>query len=160
MTVVQAHKVVGSLPGSLTADSIYFVKVGAGFDLYVTDSSGAAFALNTSGTSGTNMGTWTLPSFDDSLYPLATWQPPGNATTVPGVTGIAALTAIVAGVARNVAATNALTRMRRLRYATTTTAGNVNGVRQPAAQLTLGVGANAAGGFVTHSCLGVQTRRQ
>ena len=149
MALVLHHKVT-SLPVTPLANSVYWVKNGAGYDCYVTDSFGVAVAMNApaAGAPVTNMGTWNLPSFDDSLYPLATWQPPGNATTVPGVTGMAALTAIVAGVARNVAATNALTRMRRLGYATTAVAGNVNGVRQPAAQLTLGVGADNAGGFV------------
>jgi hypothetical protein len=43
-----AKKVVSSLPGTLTADTIYFVRVGDGFDIYVTNTSGmiVAYPLN------------------------------------------------------------------------------------------------------------------
>lgn len=45
--MLKIHKVIGSLPGTLEADSIYLVRVGTGVDLYVTDSTGAiAYTLN------------------------------------------------------------------------------------------------------------------
>lgn len=49
MAQVKFQKIVSSLPESLAADTIYFVRVGAGFDLYVTNKTGTivAYALNT-----------------------------------------------------------------------------------------------------------------
>ncbi|MBO6511011.1 MAG: hypothetical protein JJ979_21430 [Roseibium sp.] len=38
------HKVVSALPGTLEADSVYYVRVGAGVDMYVTNSSGEIVA--------------------------------------------------------------------------------------------------------------------
>lgn len=37
---IQFHKVAGSLPAQLEADSVYLVRVGAGFDVYVTNGTG------------------------------------------------------------------------------------------------------------------------
>src|SRR5574343_1510435 len=48
MGAIKFHKVVSSLPGTLEADTMYMVRVGAGFDLYMTDSSGVAKELNQS----------------------------------------------------------------------------------------------------------------
>lgn len=43
----RAAKVVATLPGTLAASTLYLVRVGAGFDLYVSDSTGSvAHALN------------------------------------------------------------------------------------------------------------------
>jgi hypothetical protein len=39
-----AKKVVASLPGSLSASTVYFVRVGTGFDIYVTNESGTVVA--------------------------------------------------------------------------------------------------------------------
>ena len=36
---IKHHKIVSSLPGTLEADSIYYVRVGSGFDIYVTSNS-------------------------------------------------------------------------------------------------------------------------
>ncbi|SMO73935.1 hypothetical protein SAMN06265173_11241 [Thalassovita litoralis] len=41
MATLLAHKVVSSLPGTLVANTIYLVRTGAGFDLYVSDSTGS-----------------------------------------------------------------------------------------------------------------------
>jgi hypothetical protein len=51
MAMFKAHKVVSSLPGVLEADSVYFVRVGAGFDLHVTNGVGqiTSYQLNSSG---------------------------------------------------------------------------------------------------------------
>lgn len=140
---------VNALPGTTTADTIYAVKNGAGFDWYITSSANVLTSMNAPAVSGLsrNMGTWTLPSFDETRYPVAKWLPPGNATTVPGVVGMAALTAITAAVARTVATTNAMTRRKRLGYPTSAaTAGLLAGARLGAAQVTLGTG--TLGGFV------------
>jgi hypothetical protein len=52
-TKLRIEKYVASLPGTLTANTLYFVRVGAGFDLYVTNDQGivAAYALNTGSSS-------------------------------------------------------------------------------------------------------------
>lgn len=39
-----ARKVVASLPGALSASTVYFVRVGTGFDIYVTNESGTVVA--------------------------------------------------------------------------------------------------------------------
>lgn len=48
MSEVKFHKFVGELPEVLEADAIYFVRVGGGFDLYITNSDGAitSYAIN------------------------------------------------------------------------------------------------------------------
>lgn len=48
MSSVKQHKVVASLPPLLEADSIYYVRVGRGFDLYVTNALGiiTSYTLN------------------------------------------------------------------------------------------------------------------
>lgn len=47
MAQFSAKKVVAALPGTLDADTVYFVRAGAGFDLYVSDSTGAiAHSIN------------------------------------------------------------------------------------------------------------------
>jgi len=50
MAVIKHHKFVAVLPATLEANSIYYVRVGAGFDIYVTNSSGTliAYPLNPS----------------------------------------------------------------------------------------------------------------
>lgn len=46
--MIKQHKVVAALPAPLEADSVYFVRVGTGFDIYVTNGTGtvAAYTLN------------------------------------------------------------------------------------------------------------------
>jgi len=44
MAEVLQHKVVSALPSPLQANSIYYVRVGTGFDVYVTNSSGTIVA--------------------------------------------------------------------------------------------------------------------
>jgi hypothetical protein len=80
---------------------------------------------------------------------VAWWNPPGNVTTVPGVTGIGTITAVGTATARNVAATNLLTRSRRLGYVSAATGGSLTGHYSPAAQYTCGTG--TLGGFF-YSC--------
>jgi len=47
VSVFKIHKVIGSLPASVDPDCLYLVRTGAGFDLYVSDTTGAvAHALN------------------------------------------------------------------------------------------------------------------
>lgn len=51
MAQVKFHKFVAALPAELEANAIYYVRAGAGFDIYVTNSSGvvAAYPLNVGG---------------------------------------------------------------------------------------------------------------
>ena len=48
MAVIKHHKYVSALPATLEADSIYYVRRGTGFDIYVTNSTGlvVAYPLN------------------------------------------------------------------------------------------------------------------
>lgn len=101
----------------------------------------------------------TMPAFigpsglDSALQPLLArnkigyWNPPGNATTVPGVFGFTAPTAVGTATARNVATTNVLTRMRRLGYVSAATAGALASWRVAVAQYTTGTG-TGLGGFM------------
>lgn len=91
---------------------------------------------------------------DTSLQPLLArnkigyWNPPGNATTAPGVFGITALTANGTATSRTVAITTLATRMRRIGYPSSATAGTFAGVRLAAAQFTCGSGTNDGSGFM------------
>lgn len=92
---------------------------------------------------------------DTALQPLlarnkvAFWNPPGNATTAPGVFGFGAFTIVSnAGTtftSRNVATTNVLTRMKRVAVVSTNTAGTLGSLRDPQAQYTTGTGAGLGG---------------
>ena len=103
-----------------------------------------------------------MPSFvgpsglDSALQPLlarnkiAFWNPPGNATTAPGVFGMGALTIVSGGgtnfTTRSVATTNILTRIKRVAVVSTATAGTLGSLRDPQAQYTTGTG-SGLGGF-------------
>ena len=41
MSTLKIEKRAGSLPATLTANTLYVVKVGSGFDLYVSDNTGS-----------------------------------------------------------------------------------------------------------------------
>ncbi|HSX05748.1 MAG TPA: hypothetical protein VLF69_04735 [Candidatus Saccharimonadales bacterium] len=75
------------------------------------------------------------------------WDPPGNATTVPGVFGITAPTVVGTATTRNVATTNLATRMRRLGFVSSSTAGSLAEARVAAAQFSCGSGSNDGSGF-------------
>jgi hypothetical protein len=77
------------------------------------------------------------------------WNPPGNATTAPGVLGIAAPTASGTATARSVAVTNKATRLRRLGYPSAATAGSIGGARVAAAQFSCGSGVDDGSGFMS-----------
>lgn len=48
MSALLVEKVVSSLPGTLAPNTVYAVRVGEGFDLYITDSTGAVAHRNNS----------------------------------------------------------------------------------------------------------------
>lgn len=81
---------------------------------------------------------------------VASWNPSGNTTTVPGVFGLAAVTAVGTTTSRTVATTNLLTRCRRLAYVSAATAAALCGHYSSAAQFTTGNGAGLGGFF--YSC--------
>lgn len=84
----------------------------------------------------------------------ALWMPPGGATTVPGVFGMSALTAVGTAVARTIVSSNILTRMTRLGFTSAATAGQLTGVREAVAKFTTGAG-NGLGGFFARYRFGV-----
>lgn len=75
------------------------------------------------------------------------WDPPGNATTVPGVFGITAPTTTGTATSRSVATTNLATRMRRLGYVSSTTAGTLCYQYINNLQFSCGSGSNDGSGF-------------
>lgn len=81
---------------------------------------------------------------------VAMWMPPGGSTTVPGVFGMAALTATGTATARPVTATNLLTRMTRLGYVSAATAGSLAGAREAVAKFTTGAGPGLGGFFARY----------
>jgi hypothetical protein len=91
---------------------------------------------------------------DSALQPLLArnkvgyWNPPGNATTTPGVFGITALTANGTATTRTVVITSLATRMRRIGYPSSTTAGTFAGARLPVAQFSSGSGSPDGSGFM------------
>jgi hypothetical protein len=74
------------------------------------------------------------------------WAPPGNATTIPGVFGYTAPTTGGTATARNVATTSLFTRMRRLSYVSSSTAGSLSYQYVAVGQVTIGDG-SGNGGF-------------
>lgn len=74
------------------------------------------------------------------------WNPPGNATTVPGIFGYTTLLTVGTATARNVGSSNLFNRMRRLGFVSSATAGNFAAARVAVAQVTVGDG-SGNGGF-------------
>jgi len=81
---------------------------------------------------------------------VAMWMPPGGSTTVPGIFGMAALTATGTATARTVATTNLLSRMTRLGYVSAATAGALAGAREAVAKFTTGAGPGLGGFFARY----------
>ena len=81
---------------------------------------------------------------------VALWMPPGGSTTVPGVFGMAALTATGTATARPVATTNLLTRMARLGFVSAATAAALTGAREAVAKYTTGAGPGLGGFFARY----------
>ena len=81
---------------------------------------------------------------------VALWMPPCGSTTVPGVFGMAALTATGTATARTVAVTNLLTRMTRLGYVSAATAGALAGAREAVVKYTTGAGPGLGGFFARY----------
>lgn len=104
--------------------------------------------------SGRIMPKWIGPAGIDTAFQpwIATnkigyWNPPGNATTVPGVFGYTAHTVVGTATARNVTNINLFQRMRRLGYVSAATVGSLASARSAVAQFALGNGDGFAGFF-------------
>ncbi len=83
MAVIRFEKVVGSLPATIQPNTVYAVRTGSGFDLYITDATGGiAHTLNSSGAGGSFLG-------ELFSYPFQILQdmtiPAGNVVFYPGV---------------------------------------------------------------------------
>ena len=74
------------------------------------------------------------------------WCPPGNATTLPGVFGYTAPTAVGTATVRTITTSSLFTRMRRLGYVSAAGAGSLTSIRVAAAQVSMG-GVLGAGFF-------------
>lgn len=83
---------------------------------------------------------------------IGLWTPPGNSTTVPGVVGFNAPTAVGTATARNVATTNGPNRMRRLGYVSAATAAALTGQYVTVAQFTVGSGGGTDSSGFFYSC--------
>lgn len=51
MATLRIEKVDGSLPGVLTPDTLYFVKIGSAITVYISDSTGSSAYATSSGAS-------------------------------------------------------------------------------------------------------------
>lgn len=88
MATLKVEKVIGALPGTLVADTIYFVRTGTGFDIYVTDSTGAVAYESNPVAMTFQQSRWRFSDFDNSA---ASGNPPftvaaissGTFTTAP-----------------------------------------------------------------------------
>jgi hypothetical protein len=82
MAVFRAHKVVAALPGTLTPDTVYAVRTGAGFDLYISDATGSvAHKINSSGPPAVPTfaaSDFVIPSNTQGLFAEPIQMPPGS----------------------------------------------------------------------------------
>ena len=78
------------------------------------------------------------------------WNPPGNATTVPGVLGITAPTVNGTATTRTTASTTAVTRTRRVGYVTAATVNTQCGQSWTARQWTYGNGSGLGGFYMIY----------
>jgi hypothetical protein len=76
---------------------------------------------------------------------IASWNPPGNSTTVPGIFGISTLTSTGTVAARNQTTTNLFNRSRRLGFTSAALAGSLAGIRSGVGAYTTGDGAGLGG---------------
>lgn len=89
MAVFRVAKVVGSLPGTLQPNTVYLVRAGAGFDLYVSDGTGViGHALNVPAVSNlvdivTKTAAFTLSLSEVGKYVRATFGSSADVTVPP-----------------------------------------------------------------------------
>ena len=75
MAAVKFHKVVGSLPGTLEANSVYFLRTGAGFSIHITNDLGQveAYNLNTSSVAPESSAYWDFVYYGDDVGIINKW---------------------------------------------------------------------------------------
>ena len=75
MSAVKFHKVVGSLPGTLEANSVYVVRTGAGFSIHITNDLGQveAYNLNTDSTPVESSAYWDFIYSDGEIGVINKW---------------------------------------------------------------------------------------
>ena len=75
MSAVRFHKVVGSLPGTLEANSVYFLRTGAGFSIHITNDLGKveAYDLNTSSVAPESNTYWEFVYDGDDVGIINKW---------------------------------------------------------------------------------------
>lgn len=76
MSAVKFHKVVGSLPGTLEANSVYFLRTGAGFSIHITNDLGQveAYNLNTSSVAPESSAYWDFVYNGDDVSIINKWS--------------------------------------------------------------------------------------
>jgi len=76
MSAVRFHKVVGSLPGTLEANSVYFLRTGAGFSIHITNDLGQveAYNLNTSSVAPESNAYWDFVYDGDDVSIINKWS--------------------------------------------------------------------------------------
>ena len=76
MSAVRFHKVVGSLPGTLEANSVYFLRTGAGFSIHITNDLGQveAYNLNTSSVALESNAYWDFIYDGDDVSIINKWS--------------------------------------------------------------------------------------
>lgn len=136
MAELRSEKYVNSLPPTLIANTIYYVKNGATIDIYITNNSGTIIAYPLSSTVGGGAAwggiTGTLSSqtdlksvLDKKLYisEWGAWYPFGSGDT--GFTSIGMTTTVV-GTASGVnnSSINKGTRTKKVQYSSAATAGS------------------------------------
>lgn len=103
-----------------------------------------------------NAGSFTIPAYDNTIYPVSEWMPPGNATTLPGVKGMGALTTVGTATARSILSNNGLNMLQRIGFVSAATAGAMASVVDAVnPRLFLGAGGGNAGGFIVALRFGI-----
>ena len=76
MSAIKFHKVVGSLPGNLEANSVYFLRTGAGFSIHITNDLGKveAYNLNTSSVAPESNAYWDFVYDGDDVSIINKWS--------------------------------------------------------------------------------------
>lgn len=88
MAQVKHHKFVAALPAQLEANAIYYVRAGAGFDLYVTNSSGTvvAYPINAPAGGGGGAGTVAMMESFTAEAGASYWLGSSLTVTLPSTT--------------------------------------------------------------------------
>ncbi len=74
MSVVKFHKVVGSLPGTLEANSVYFLRTGTGFSIHITNDIGQVTAYNLNSSTPESSAYWEFIYSGDDIAIINKWD--------------------------------------------------------------------------------------